>query len=475
MRSLLAAGLLSLLVLGACGDGLPHDDGSASGWTDPARSPTPSLLERLSSIEGMTVERELSAPAGHRFFSLRYVQPVHHWDATQGTFEQRLTLLHRAEDAPVVLASTGYSIGLRVSRAEPTRLLEANQVTVEHRFFAPSRPGAASWKRLNVQQAAADHHRVVRALQPVYGAPWVSTGASKGGMTSIYHRRFYPGDVVATVAYVAPHHVEREEGPSGAHATFLATVGEDPSCNAALARVQRDVLLRRAELVPLLERYARDRGLDFVGGAARSLEVMAVDAPFIFWQYGGAAGCRSIPAADATASALFRFLDATVGIASYSHQDADRYIPYYYQAGTQLGYPQTDVLHLADLLTFADVQEPRFYVPAEIPVEYRPIAMRDIDDWVKQRGERLMLIYGEHDPWSAEPFEFGPGTRDSHRYTVPRGNHGATIGQLPAGLRDEAIARLRGWVGRSLTPEPRAIAENELDAVYDLMVVRPRL
>ena len=30
----------------------------------------------------------------------------------------------------------------------------------------------------------------------------------------------------------------------------------------------------------------------------------------------------------------------------------------------------------------------------------------------------MLFVYGENDPWSAEKFEPGPGTRDSHWYTA---------------------------------------------------------
>src|SRR5687767_6857803 len=174
------SGVAVLLVVAACGVDLPADESTAPSG-DGARERAEDIKDRLAGIEGMTVVAELSAPSGHRFFSLKYTQPVHHWDASQGTFEQRLTVLHRSDTAPTVLASSGYGIRIAASRSEPTRLVEGNQVTVEHRFFDPSRPAGASWKRLNVQQAAADHHRIVVALKKIYGAAWVSTGASKGG------------------------------------------------------------------------------------------------------------------------------------------------------------------------------------------------------------------------------------------------------------------------------------------------------
>ena len=114
-------------------------------------------------------------------------------------------------------------------------------------------------------------------------------------------------------------------------------------------------------------------------------------------------------------------------------------------------------------------------MPADADATYRPPAMKDIDDWVKGKASRLMLIYGQYDPWSAEQFEFGPGTTDSVRYIVPRGNHGSNINQLPAAQRDEATAKLRAWAGLSRVPDARAIEPGALDTVDPLMVERPRL
>ena len=59
----------------------------------------------------------------------------------------------------------------------------------------------------------------------------------------------------------------------------------------------------------------------------------------------------------------------------------------------------------------------------------------------------MLFVYGENDPWSAEKFEPGSGTRDSHWYTVPNGNHGSSIGALPTAERVEATGILQKWMG----------------------------
>jgi hypothetical protein len=90
---------------------------------------------------------------------------------------------------------------------------------------------------------------------------------------------------------------------------------------------------------------------------------------------------------------------------------------------------------------------PRNFVPAEIPMEFDSSAMADIDRWVKQRGSQLIFVYGQNDPWTAEPFEPGPGTTDAYWYTVPGANHGANLSQLGEDEAIEAIEAIRRWAG----------------------------
>ena len=156
---------------------------------------------------------------GYRLFLLTYDQPADH-DQPGGTrFPQRMALLHRDEAAPMVLYSTGYFINPTSGRTELTRLINANQLLVEHRYFEPSRPQPTDWKLLTIEQAARNHHRIVSALKPLYGAKWLSSGGSKGGMTSIFHRRFFPDDVDGTVAYVSPSTSPRTRSPAPTIAT----------------------------------------------------------------------------------------------------------------------------------------------------------------------------------------------------------------------------------------------------------------
>src|SRR5690349_7402627 len=96
------------------------------------------LLDQLTAVPGLSIVSETQG-TGYRFFVLTYRQPADHRHPGRGTYEQRLTLLHRSNTAPTVLYTNGYGLAAapRATQTEPTALLGANQVSVEHRFFTP--------------------------------------------------------------------------------------------------------------------------------------------------------------------------------------------------------------------------------------------------------------------------------------------------------------------------------------------------
>ncbi|GAA2774723.1 S28 family serine protease [Saccharopolyspora taberi] len=417
------------------------------GGLPAAAAPPDEVREQLERVPGLTIVGERPTEPGFRLFDLTFAQPVDHHDPASGVFQQRLTLLHRDFARPTVAYTSGYNLPQKANRSEPTQLLDGNQVSIEHRFFTPSRPEPADWGDLDIWQSATDEHRIIDSFKAAYGQKWITTGGSKGGMTAVYHRRFYPEDVDGTVAYVAPNDVDNDED---GYDEFLADVGPDPACRDALTTAQREALLRREEMLKRFGDYAAQNGFTFdrtVGDIDRALELVVSDTPFAFWQYGGVADCAGIPAKNASTDDIYAFFDKTVQFSSYTDQGLDKYVPYYYQAGTQLGWPHVTNPKLADLLHHDDLAEPRGLVPRDIPMSFEKGVMAEVDDWVRSEGSELMFVNGEYDPWNTEPFELGGGTEDSFSYVVPAGNHGADIEGLPADQKSEATAALRRWGG----------------------------
>jgi hypothetical protein len=435
------------------------------------------LLDRLESVPGLTVEQERTAPAPYRYFVLAYLQPVDHGRPERGTFRQRFTLLHRGFERPTVLYTSGYNVSTPTnpSRSEPTRLVDGNQISVEQRFFGQSRPEPADWSTLDIWQAASDHHRLITALKPIYTTRWLSTGGSKGGMTSIYHRRFYPDDVDGTVAYVAPNDVVNAE--DAAYEDFFETVGT-PECRATLTALEREALgPRRDALVARYAAAAQANGWTFntLGSVERAFEIVALDTAWAFWQYSGLAQCPSVPAATASTAELYEFIDETVSFGFYSDQGLAPYVPYYFQASTELGWPEPRFNRLHGLLRYRGLYQASSAVPAALQKRFEPQRMRDIDTWVKQRGSELLFIYGENDPWSAERFVLGPWTRDSYAYQAAGANHGANISRLRPGDGAAATAAVQRWAGLPAAGSPTLDSPRNaaLDARDEALERRP--
>lgn len=402
------------------------------------------ILVALKAISGLTVDEQPSQFEGYRRFILAFDQPADHNDPGGQRFQQRMVLQHRSTDAPFILASTGYNISVQSQGlSEPAKLLAANEVRVEHRFFAVSRPEKADWADLTIEQAAADHHRIVAALKPVYTARWLSTGVSKGGMTSVYHRRFYPGDVDATVAYVAP---ESFGTADPRYLGFLEQVG-DAACREALKNFQHEVLSRRQAMLAKMQEQAAGQGIAYdILGPDRALESATVELPFTFWQYNDASLCATIPKSASTDDEVWSFLDKIDGPSLWSDTLFLRYEPYFFQAGTQLGYPAYADAYLAPLLLYPGLDVPATYVapgPGKT-MAFQPTSMKDVASWVAAEGKALLFIYGENDPYSAAAFDLG-AAKDSYRFFVPAGTHGSKIVDLPEPDRQKALDALFRW------------------------------
>src|SRR5262249_5029159 len=157
--------------------------------------PPGDILAELQAFPGMTVAEQSTMLQGYRFFVMTYTQPVDHHDAASATFQQRMTLLHRDYTAPIVVHNSGYFVSTSGNRSQIAALTTANELALEYRFFDPSRPDPADWTKLTIEQAASDQHQIIQVLkQRLYRGKWLTDGASKGGMTELFHRRFFPDD-----------------------------------------------------------------------------------------------------------------------------------------------------------------------------------------------------------------------------------------------------------------------------------------
>lgn len=427
---------------------------------EPPPPPPEDILEALRTIPRLRITEIEPAPIpGTRAFQLRFTQPENHDEARGPVFRQRMVLIHRSMDAPTVLHQTGYGMfGDQNQFAgwdlEPTVALEANQLTVEHRFFGESIVSATPprWEYLTVEQSARDAHAIVEAFRAIYQGPWIGTGISKGGMTTIFHHHYFPNDLAGIVPYVAPISF----GPADPrYPTFLAQVGPaDGGCRARVQDLSLETVERRAELAE----YFADTDPRASGYTLSELEAMiAVNAEGIlwfFWQYyAGVDACQQLPPRGGPVEILaaFSLFDPN----AYTTQQLydPELTPYYYQVARELGYPSLDFnQHLAAALSEVDFSElppvpadPRPWGPEP---SFDPATMVEVDQRLRTTADHLRGIYGEWDPWTGGKFTVAPG-RDVRLHVAAAQNHGASIWQLPTQEQDEIFQTLFRWVGRS--------------------------
>ncbi|MEU2061819.1 S28 family serine protease [Streptomyces sp. NPDC013455] len=441
---------------------------TAAGAATAAESEPTDIKDRLLSIPGMSLIQEKPYP-GYRYFVLNYTQPVDHRHPDRGTFQQRITVLHKDTSRPTVFYTSGYNVSTTPSRREPTQIVDGNQVSLEYRYFTPSRPAPADWSKLDIWQAASDQHRVFRALKQVYSANWLATGGSKGGMTATYYERFYPRDMDGVVAYVAPNDVVNEE--DSAYDRFFARVGTK-ECRDRLNAVQREALVRRAALEKKYAAYAAENGYTFttIGSLDKAYEAVVLDYVWGFWQYSLLKDCASVPADAATATdeEIWNSVDTISGFSAYTDQGLETYTPYYYQAGTQLGAPTIHFPHIEKGLVRYGYQPPRNFVPRSIPMRFQPQAMRDVDTWVRHHATHMLFVYGQNDPWGSERFRLGTGARDSYVFTAPGANHGANVAGLVPDEKSRATAAVLQWAGLSPATVDRARPLAKYDPKLDV-------
>ncbi|MFI6317701.1 S28 family serine protease [Nonomuraea sp. NPDC050556] len=412
-----------------------------------AQASTPDILDQLKAVPGMHVEEKESALAGQRWFWLTFRQPIDHRDPRQGWFEQRLMVQHRSTDLPMVFHTTGHNVPETMFEVEPTKILGANQISMEYRYYFASTPVPTDWSKDTLWQGAADQHRIVEALKRIYVRKWIGTGASKGGQAAVVHRRYFPQDVAGTVAYVAPNNLDDNE--DSAFDRFLDHVGSQ-SQREHLRALARQFLERRPAMLRFLRADAAREGWTFqtVGSMDRGFENAVMEYEIRFWMHTPGADQVTLPPVDASDEVLYRHLRSIPGFGFFTDQTLVPYAPAFYQAEREIGWPSLTFPHLRPLLRYEDSYDPRSYLSRDIQVTQDQRVVREVDEWVRRGGNRLMFVNGGDDPATAEPYRLGSGSRDSAVYTAPGIHHdilGEIIDKLPEWQKGKAIADLRRW------------------------------
>jgi hypothetical protein len=344
---------------------------------------------------------------------------------------------------PVLLETAGYAAG-RSGGGELIRILGGNQVTVEHRFFGRSVPSPVKWEYLTIKQAADDLHAVVTALKTLYPGKWVSTGSSKGGQTTLFYKTFYPDDVDASVPYVAPINIAQEDPRLY---LFLQNVG-DEAARARIKNYQIAMFKREDEILPLVKALAEKKNWTFSMGVSEAYEYGVLEYPFAFWQYG-AVKPADIPVPDAPAEKLFEHLNKTNAIYYYSDQGKKAFEPFQYQAFTEIGYYNYDITDFKEHMKSLKNPTNLVLCPKDAKIVYDPAPMANVYHFLQYKGDHIIYIYGELDPWSATAIQL-IGRTDAVKIVVKNGYHGSRVRDFTPEQKDLFYSTLERWLGLTL-------------------------
>jgi len=418
---------------------------------------SPNILDQLQSIPGISIT-EIDPQEGSiyaRAFEIDLTQPVDHHNPGGQQFQQRIYLSHVDVAAPTVLETSGYGAYDNHIR-ESAAILSANQLYVGHRYMGTSRPDPLQWNFLNLEQSAADHHRIVELFKQVYTGTWINSGSSRGGQAALFHRRYYPDDVAVTIAKVAPI-VFAPEDPR--FDVFLAESVGDDACRQKIKNFQRRCMENREELIPYLHAYTEESQYTFSIDLEVALEYSVLEYPFAFWQ-AGSGDCADVPDASSSIQEMYDALMSVSGIAGFSDELSDYYCPVFYLAFTEIGYYGLVTDHLEDLLTATENHSYARFGPPGVEMHYRPGVLPDIASWLQTDGDSIIYIYGANDPWSAAAMEL-TGQANALKIVEPGANHSIQIRELTNA--ELVYTTLEHWLGVNVNHLHRAPAAARKD------------
>ncbi|MGD8778324.1 MAG: S28 family serine protease [Ignavibacteria bacterium] len=398
------------------------------------------LYNWLNSVDGVEVYKvEYDSTMFTEGYKVYIQQPVDHKNPDGPKFKQRIYISHMDKDKPVVVYLSGYSITNVTT--ELTKVIDANQVSIEHRYFGESVPEPFDWQYLTVWQSATDHHKIIELLKEYYKGKWVSTGISKGGQATIFHRRYYEDDVDASVSYDAPLNLEEEERRIYTH---LETVGTK-ECRDKILAYQRMLLKNKDEIMPLMKEYAKEKNMSFDHlGYEKAFEYAVLEYSFSFWQLFGPS-CEDIPGENTTVREMFDYLKKQELLEYVEDKNFARLDAFFYQAFTEIGYYAYDTTPFEGLLDYAQEGTNHIFDPPGVEMTFNSDVMLDIRNWLRLNGNNMLYIYGEYDPCSASAVAL-TGRTNSIVMFRPKGNHMTKIKYFSKEDRQFILSKLEEWL-----------------------------
>lgn len=402
------------------------------------------LEQKINAISAIKEIRPLETSEFSEKYVTYFTQPLDHRHPEKGSFRQRVIVSHVGFDRPTVIVTEGYGAAYALRsqyREELSKLLNANMIFVEYRYFLESTPEPKDWQYLTAENSADDLHAITTAFKNIYPGKWIATGISKGGQTTLLYRTFYPDDVDISVPYVAPLCYGVEDGR---HEPFLHKVST-PENRKIIEDFQLEALKRKATLLPRFEKYCTEKNYSFRAPIEEIYNYSVLEYSFALWQWG--TPISSIPATTASDDEIFSHLLA-ISEPGYFTADSPN-ASFFVQAARELGYYGYDVQPFKQYLSIQSSEGylHRLMLPEELKdMPFDKTLSKKITKFLKKQDPKMIFIYGQNDPWTAAGVTWLKNKKNIHVFIQPNGSHLARINTLPEAEKAEVMELINEWL-----------------------------
>ncbi len=415
----------------------------------PANEGDPEVVAALKTISNVTdIKPFMNKRLGQAYY-FNYIQPIDHDNPSLGTYKQQVVFTFAGKEAPVILHTQGYSLYGSFPRItnrldsidapqfvyelsdNPEKKFDVNCVQVEYRYHGFSLPEGQADKQtyLSAKQQSDDLHNIVTDLKKaLFSGKWLSTGVSKGGLTTYQYAYYYPNDCDMYVPFVAPLTNQPYDLRVGEYMIQQSVKAYLPQIKQAFQKLVNDQKIFDATR----QKMEKDLGKKLKEDEVYTYIVKkSYSALFDKESYGNISAWRKyIPSEESTPAEYadfltldktderiydFGYLKASTRAARKDPSSVQDYID---QGSNQYDFSwvMNGKLLPADLKKALQEKMDKAKATKKLELQVK------IGEWLKTTKCKMYFVYGGNDPWTGAAID-DPTNANVKKYIVPNGTH----------------------------------------------------
>jgi len=446
------------------------------------------VIAALESIENVVDVKPFRSTSIGQAYYFNYIQPIDHENPDLGSFKQQVVITFVDEDAPTILHTQGYSL-VGEPHANHNRLdsigapyllwalsndfgekgFDLNSVQVEYRYHGFSLPEGDrnSFKYLNAWQQSQDIHAIVSDLKEALitgDGKWLSTGTSKGGMTTAqyayYDDQYGWNDIDVYVPFVAPIPIHEYDIRVGEYMLTSSSKPVLPALKKIYQKLVDDEAIASATAAKYAENWYIKTGDELSNDSLFLITITGVmNNLFKVQSYGDYdTWTKLIPNENSSTDdyvTFFMLNDDDQRIYRKTNNARGplkwRQDPFQVQIGIDQGNMDLDYTWYLEgqLLTDSDKAYLKRCMDNARNSKIMDLEVELLKN-LETTNKKMIFVYGENDPWTGAGIP-DPKNPNVKKYVVPFGTHTDNLQQF-------------GWY-----PEGKVVADKIFNDIKELM------